>query len=66
MLMGGMGIIWILIFVGIVFLFRENFQRRREDKVEGHAGALEVLKVRYAKGDIDKNEFERKRKDLLQ
>jgi putative membrane protein len=65
MLMGGMGILWILILVGIAFLLKESFQRKGEDNVKGQASAMEVLKHRYAKGDIDRNEFEKKKRDLL-
>ncbi|MDH4218008.1 MAG: SHOCT domain-containing protein [Candidatus Aminicenantes bacterium] len=65
MLMGGMGILWILILVGIAFLFKESFQRKGEDKVKNQASAFEVLKQRYARGDIDRNEFEQKKRDLL-
>lgn len=65
MLMGGMGILWILILAGIAFLFKESFQRKGEDKVKGQASAMEVLKQRYAEGDIDRNDFEKKKRDLL-
>jgi putative membrane protein len=65
MLMGGMGILWILILVGIAFLFKENFQGKGEDKVKSQASAIELLKQRYAKGAIDRNEFEQKKRDLL-
>ncbi len=64
MLMGGMGILWILILVGIAFLFKESFQRKGEGEVKSQASAVEVLKHRYAKGDIDRNEFEQKKRDL--
>ena len=60
-----MGILWILILVGIAFLFKESFQRKGEDKVKNQASAFEVLKQRYARGDIDRNEFEQKKRDLL-
>ena len=63
MLMGGMGILWILILVGIAFLFKDSFQRKGEDEVKSQAGAVEVLKRRYARGDIDRNEFEQKKRD---
>ncbi len=51
--------------VGIAFLFKERFQSKREDEVKNQAGAVEVLKQRYARGDIDRNEFEQKKRDLL-
>jgi len=65
MLMGGMGILWILILVGIAFLFKDSFQRKGEDEVKSQASAVEVLKRRYARGDIDRNEFKLKKRDLL-
>ena len=65
----GMSIImmafWIAVIVGIVFLIRWvvlSTDRRRETKVED--SALEILKQRYAKGEINKDEFEEKKKDL--
>jgi len=65
MLMGGMGIVWILILAGVAFLFKENFQRKAEDSVTNQTSAVEILKQRYAKGDIDRHTFEQTKKDLL-
>jgi putative membrane protein len=62
-----MVVFWILILTGLAFLIRWLIQSTRRDKGTGNAGnrALEILKERYARGDIDKGEFESKRKDLL-
>ncbi len=49
---------WILVAVGVVFLVRWLMHRRH-----GH-GSLDILKERYAKGEIEKAEFESKKKDL--
>ena len=53
---------WALIVTGIVFLVRFL---ARQGRAPGHEdSALEILKRRYARGEIDKEEFEAKRKDL--
>lgn len=61
----GMGIFWILLIVAFIFLFKESLQRNRKDNPKSEASAMEVLKQRYAKGDIDRIEFEQKKRDLL-
>ncbi len=53
---------WILLILGAVALFRYlggSGKTTRNDKTP-----LEILKERYAKGEIDKKEFEDKKKDL--
>jgi putative membrane protein len=58
---------WVLIIVAIILLVRwlvgssrhQNFGSQREDS------ALEILKKRYARGEINKEEFEAKKKDLV-
>ena len=56
-------IFWILILVGLVLLIKylwEGGGGKREEE-----SALEVLKKRYARGEISKEEFEEKKKDLI-
>ncbi len=66
MIGGGWGmLIWvIIIFIilgGIVLLVRYIFPQTGSRSSEN---SLEILKKRFAKGEIDKEEFEAKRKDL--
>lgn len=56
-------IFWILVIIGLVLLIKylwEGGGARREQE-----SALELLKKRYARGEISKEEFEEKKKDLL-
>ncbi len=52
----------IAIILGIVFFVRYLVRQDRKSGPED--SALEILKRRYAKGDITKQEYEEKRKDL--
>jgi putative membrane protein len=62
--MGFGGILWIAIIALIVFLV---WQYLRQDKNLGDSqnSPLEILKQRYAKGEIDKEEYEEKKRDLI-
>lgn len=63
--MGGyMWFFWILVIVGLVFLIKWVFQQNRPSDQKPEENALEILKKRYARGEIDKEEYEQKRKDL--
>lgn len=55
---------WVLIILGIVVLAKWLFggSPRRDDRLGNRA--LEILAERYAKGEIGKEEYEQKRKDL--
>jgi putative membrane protein len=56
---------WVLLVVGIVTLIRwtsgrgpRGWRRSEEDR------AIEILRERYARGEIDKTEFEERKRDL--
>lgn len=56
-----MFIFWILIVVFAILLFRRLFRTGAFPEQES---ALEILKKRYARGEINKEEFEAKKRDL--
>ena len=61
-------IFWVLVIVGLIFLIRFLIQTTKGNSGMNRgssSGALEILKERYARGEIDKQEFEEKKKDLL-
>jgi putative membrane protein len=62
----GMMIFWILVIIGIIFLVKWLVEQGRTDKKTsgGEESALDILKRRYARGEIDKDEFEQKKRDL--
>jgi putative membrane protein len=56
-------IFWILILAGIVLLIKYLWEGAGAKGAQ--ESALEILKKRYAKGEINKEEFEEKKKDLI-
>ncbi len=61
-----MALFWVALIVGIIFLIRWLFV---STGAKGHGATsedspLEILKRRYARGDINKEEFEQKKRDL--
>lgn len=62
--MGGWMIFWwvliILLIVGAV-----SFFARQQGSSNREKSAMDILKERYAKGEISKEEFEEKKRDIL-
>ncbi len=54
---------WILLILGIVYLVK--LIGGSSKKVDKEETALDILKKRYAKGEISREEFERMRDDLM-
>ncbi len=60
---GFMWIFWVLIIVGIFFVF-QNMAKENSGGSADKETPIEILKKRYARGEIDEEEFERRRKEL--
>ncbi len=62
---GGMILTWGIIFVGIFFLAEYLMDQDRTESVSrSNKSALQIVQERYAKGEINHEQFESMRKDL--
>ena len=63
-----MALFWILLILGTIEVVRVITRSARDnrDGVPKSKTPLEILKERYAKGEIDKKEFEEKKRDLTE
>ena len=55
---------WILIIAAVIALVRW-IMRQGGVRNSGSKSALDILKERYARGEIDKKEFEERKKDII-
>ena len=55
-------IFWIVVIAGIVYFVRSSFARKGRGSSE--ESALDILKKRYARGEINKDEYEKIKKDI--
>ena len=70
--MGWFGLIFIVLIVILVIValiyflprLKQTYKIDGSEASSGESKALEILKERYARGEIDKTEFEEKKKDL--
>lgn len=59
-------VFWVLVIVGLVFLIRLLAVATKAETRGGGGGEspLDILRKRYARGEINKEEYEEKKKDL--
>lgn len=62
--MGFGWIFWLVLIIAAVFLLRRGFFTYRQNRDDSQS-PLDILKQRYAKGEISKNQFERMKQDLV-
>ncbi|MDH5778936.1 MAG: SHOCT domain-containing protein [Gammaproteobacteria bacterium] len=61
---GFMWIIWVLIIVALVIVLKTTMGNGSSGSTSKGDSPLEILQKRYARGEIDEEEFKRKRKQL--
>jgi putative membrane protein len=57
---------WVLIIVGIITLVKRLSSSNTNTNFPPPKTVLEILEERYARGEIDREEFEQKKHDLKQ
>jgi putative membrane protein len=66
--MTGMGIVmwifWVVVFIAVVLLIKILISSNNKQVSSSSQSPIETLKKRYANGDIDDEEYERRKKEL--
>jgi len=57
-------LIWGFVILGLVLVIRWVVMRGKHDKRKSRQTPLEVLKTRYARGEIDRETYERMKQEL--
>lgn len=58
-------IFWLMVLVLIVWFIANRLNKSKQDsQSSGQESAMDIIKKRYAKGEITKEEFEQMKKDL--
>jgi len=55
---------WILVILGIVVLIRWLMMQPSQGRGSRDKAPLEIVQERYARGEIDREEYEQKKRDL--
>jgi putative membrane protein len=63
--MGWWWIIGFIVVACVAWLIFRNVNTKNQSYFPENKSALDLLKERYARGEIDKEEFEERKKDLL-
>jgi len=64
--MGWWWIIGLIVLIVIIWIVAKSMSQNTGSTQRPEKSALDILKERYAKGEIDKKEFEERKKDLIQ
>lgn len=66
--MTGMGIVmwifWVVVFIAVVLLIKVLISSNNKQISSSSQSPIQTLKKRYANGDIDDEEYERRKKEL--
>jgi len=61
---GFMWFFWIILFVVLVWVIKSATDSSSGNKSASEDSPLDILKKRYARGEIEEQEYERRRKEL--
>jgi len=62
----GMWVFWILLIVVVIALVKAAGQCTRSSPGTPDKSPMDILRTRYARGEIDEQEYERRRRELEQ
>lgn len=63
--MGWWWIIGLIVIIAFIMLIVKSMNRNTRPTNANERSALDILKDRYAKGEIDKHEFEERKRSLM-